>query len=98
MLVRATPAAPKDEMRGVWTGPGGERRLSVRVAAPPEGGRANRAVCALLAKVFGLPKSAASITAGEKDRLKTVALAGDPHELAARAARLDSDIATEGEA
>ncbi len=86
LFVRVTPNASKDEIRELWTGPSGEQRLSVRVAAPPDGGRANKAVVALLAKALGLPKSAASIRAGEKDWLKTVALVGDLKAIAARLA------------
>lgn len=94
MFVRVTPNASKNAVRGLWTGPSGEHRLSVRVAAPPEGGRANGAVAALVAKTFGLPKSAASIRAGEKDRLKTVALAGDPKAIETRLALLIADKAS----
>lgn len=79
----------------MWTGPSGEQRLSVRVSAPPDGGRANKAVAALIAKTLGLPKSAASITAGDKDRLKTVALAGDPEAIGARLALLIGEAGAE---
>ncbi|MEQ8935514.1 MAG: DUF167 family protein [Amphiplicatus sp.] len=91
LFVRVTPNASKDEVRGLWTGPSGEERLSVRVAAPPDGARANKSVAALIAKTLGLPKSAASIRAGEKDRLKTVALAGDAKAIEARLALLIAD-------
>ena len=41
----------------------------------PEDGKANAAVIALLAKELGVAKSALAITAGQKARLKTIALA-----------------------
>lgn len=82
--LRATPNASKDEISGLWRGPDGETRLVVRVTAPPDKGRANKAVLKLIAKTLGLPKSAVSLTGGEKDRAKTVAAAGDPAEIIAR--------------
>lgn len=89
-LVRArvTPGASRVAVGGVWTGPDGDQRLIIRVTAPPEKGKANKAAAAAIARAFGLPKSAVSVTAGEKDRLKTFALAGDPERLAARLAAL----------
>jgi uncharacterized protein (TIGR00251 family) len=72
-----TPNARKNDIRGLWRGANGEERLAIRITAPPDKGRANKAVLKLLAESLGLPKSALSIGAGEKDRLKTVMIAGD---------------------
>ncbi len=58
--------------------------LRLRVAAVPDKGRANAAAIALLAKALGVPKSALTLLAGETARLKTIAIAGDGAELAAR--------------
>lgn len=49
-------------------------RLKVQVAAPPEGGKANKAVCELLAKVFGVPARNVSIVAGHGQSMKTALL------------------------
>lgn len=81
IFVRVTPNAGKDEVKGVWVGPNGETRLALRVAAPPDKGRANKAALALLARALGAPKSSFSIVAGETDRLKTIAATGDPSAL-----------------
>lgn len=70
--IRAAPGARREGVGGVWTDEGGRERLVVRVAAPPEGGKANKAVCAAVAAALGLPKSAIAVTAGEKSRLKTL--------------------------
>lgn len=51
-------------------------KLKVKVNAPPEKGRANAAVCALLATALDLPLSAVRIVAGEHQPLKTVELTG----------------------
>ena len=48
----------------------------VRVAQPPEDGRANEAVVALLAEALELPRSAISIVSGHSGRDKIVALDG----------------------
>jgi uncharacterized protein (TIGR00251 family) len=53
----------------------------VRVVQPPEDGRANHAVVALLAETLELPRSAVSIVSGHGGRDKIVALEGiDPAE------------------
>ncbi len=79
--VRATPGASKNAAGGAWTGPDGAARLVVKVTAPPDSGRANKAIESLLASAFGLSKSAVSVTSGAKNRLKTVTLNG-PDEAA----------------
>lgn len=90
--VRATPGASKDAAGGAWTGPDGAPRLVVRVTAPADDGRANRAVESVLASAFGLPKSAVSIVSGTKNRLKTVSLDGpDETALSERLAELLGD-------
>jgi uncharacterized protein len=48
----------------------------IRVAAPPEGGRANEAVTTLLASVLGVPRSAVVLRSGHGTRDKTVELEG----------------------
>lgn len=58
--------------------------LRVRVKAVPDKGKANAAVIGLLAKALGVPKSALTLIAGDTARLKTIDIAGDPAQLAAR--------------
>jgi uncharacterized protein (TIGR00251 family) len=48
----------------------------VRVAAPPEGGRANEAVVRLLADAVSLPRDAVTLVSGHGARDKIVQLAG----------------------
>lgn len=84
LRVRVNPGASRASVGGAWDGPGGDRRLVVRVTAPPEKGKANKAAAEAISRAFGLPKTAVSITAGETDRLKTFALDGDAASLAAR--------------
>lgn len=65
IAIHVTPKSGRDEVAG-WRG--GE--LSVRVTAPPEGGKANSAACALLADVLGIPKSTVRVVRGETSRHK----------------------------
>jgi uncharacterized protein YggU (UPF0235/DUF167 family) len=59
----------------------------VRVAAPPERGKANDAVLALLAEALDVPRSSLSIVSGEGSRDKVVELAGvEPGEVERRLA------------
>jgi uncharacterized protein (TIGR00251 family) len=48
--------------------------LIVRVTAPPEDGRANRAICRVLGKATGVPPSRVVIERGESGRDKLVRL------------------------
>jgi uncharacterized protein (TIGR00251 family) len=48
----------------------------VRVAAPPEGGRANDAVVRLLADTLNVPRDAVRLAAGRGGRDKVVELSG----------------------
>lgn len=56
----------------------------MRVAAPPDAGRANDALIELLAGALGLAKSRLTLAAGASQRLKTVAIAGDSADIARR--------------
>jgi uncharacterized protein (TIGR00251 family) len=50
--------------------------LKVRVAAAPEGGRANDACASLLADTFGLPASQVELASGPRSRAKQFRLSG----------------------
>ena len=47
-----------------------------RVAAPPERGRANRALVELLAEALGVPRDRVAVVAGQTGRRKVVEVAG----------------------
>jgi uncharacterized protein YggU (UPF0235/DUF167 family) len=55
-----------------------------RVREPPVDGRANAALCRLIAEAAGVPASRARIVAGAKSRLKQVLVEGDAEALARR--------------
>jgi uncharacterized protein (TIGR00251 family) len=82
ITVRLTPRARADRILGVERDARGLSVLKVAVAAPPVDGAANAALIALLAKEFGVAKSAVTLVSGASARLKRVALAGDPARIA----------------
>ncbi len=88
LFVRASPGAKANEITGLWRGADGMRRLAVKVAAPPDKGKANAAIVKLLAKALGLPKSAFLIASGETSRLKTVDITAEKETLAAMLEKL----------
>lgn len=50
--------------------------LKVRVAAPPEKGKANDACAALLARLFGIPEGDVELTSGASSRTKRFRVPG----------------------
>ena len=78
--VRATPKAGRDEIAGLTTAADGRTRMSVRVTAVPDKGKANAAIIAIMAKTMRVAKSSFRQTAGETDRNKTFAITA--HEAA----------------
>ncbi|HEY3021606.1 MAG TPA: DUF167 domain-containing protein [Solirubrobacteraceae bacterium] len=69
--VRVLPRARRSELAGMRAG-----ALVVRVAAPPVEGKANAAVCALLAERAGVPRSRVSVVRGAAARDKVVRVEG----------------------
>lgn len=94
--LKVTPGAARAAVGGLHQDPDGQGRLALRVTAPPEDGKANAAVLAVLSKALGVPKSALALASGEKGRHKTVRIAGRlADETAAVTARLDALAAAE---
>jgi uncharacterized protein (TIGR00251 family) len=70
--LKVIPGASKNEFAGVR-----DNRLYVRIAAPPEDGKANDSLRAFLAKSLGCPKRDVVLVRGEKSKLKTVTIPED---------------------
>jgi uncharacterized protein (TIGR00251 family) len=88
--VHAQPGAGRTQI----TGRHGDA-LKIRVAVPPEHGRANVALAATLAEAFGLDKGSVELVSGEKSRTKRFRLVvADVDEFAHR---LDGLLASGGE-
>lgn len=82
--LRVQPGASREAVEGPIALPDGHLALSVRVHAPPDGGKANAALVKLLARTWKLPKSAINIVAGHGRRRKVLLVSGDPGALEAR--------------
>jgi hypothetical protein len=83
LSVKVRPRAARAAIQGVEVE--GERaHLVVKVAAPPEGGKANAATIRLLAKCCGVAAGALSLVSGAAGRRKVVDVRGEPDALAQR--------------
>ncbi len=87
--LKVTPKSKRKQIGGLLDEPDGShlgegRALKVSVTAAPEDGKANAAVIALLAKEWGVAKSAISVVSGATDRRKLVEIRGPSQELLAR--------------
>ena len=66
--VKVTPRSAKTEMAGEMA----DGTLKVKVAAPPEKGKANEALCMFLAAHYRVPRSAVTVVSGQTAALKLV--------------------------
>ena len=71
LWIKAVPGASRDQIAGVI----GDR-LKVRISAPPEDGKANKAICKLLAKALGVRNAQVSIESGQTNPEKIIRIAG----------------------
>ena len=65
--VKVVPGASRTRYLGEWNG-----LARVAVAAPPEKGKANRAVVRLLAEILSVRQRDVTVVAGHNTRVKTV--------------------------
>lgn len=79
LLVKAHPGARKNALRGVHDG-----HLRVAVTAPPEKGKANQAILALLAEKLALKRAQIELLAGDTANKKRILLRGVKIEDVAR--------------
>ena len=71
LAIRVQPRAKRSEVAGERGG-----AVLIRVSAPPVDGKANEAVCRLIAERVGVPRSAVRIVRGESSRDKVVRIDG----------------------
>ena len=71
LAIRVQPRAKRTEVAGERDG-----AVVIRVSAPPVDGRANEAVCRLIAERLGVPKSAVQVVRGHTGRDKQVRVDG----------------------
>lgn len=68
LTVRLQPRASRDEITGIRD----DGVLIARVSAPPVDGRANDALCKLIARAAGVAPSRVSVVRGARSREKVV--------------------------
>ena len=74
LSVRLQPRAKRDEVVGERAG-----AVVIRVTAPPVDGKANAALCRLIAKAAGVAPSKVSVIRGHTAREKVVRVDGVDH-------------------
>ena len=89
LSLKVVPGASRTEIVG-WLG----AALKVRVAAPPEGGRANASVEALMAGALGVDGRSVRIVAGHGSERKSLEIVGLDETDARR--RLEDHLAGKG--
>lgn len=68
--VKVIPKSPRTELVGEMA----DGTLKIRIAAPPEKGKANTELIKFLSKHFNVPKDQISIVSGQTDPLKLIRL------------------------
>jgi uncharacterized protein len=84
LSVRLTPSGGRDCIDGLESDADGNCWLKARVSSPPEDGKANKALVAMLSKALKRPKSAISFISGETARKKILRISGDAEDLTVR--------------
>ena len=80
IAVKVVPNASRSEIVGFREGV-----LKIRVAVPPEGGKANKAVEELLAVALGLKRAAVTVSSGHTSPRKRIVIEGlEPAEIERR--------------
>lgn len=69
--VKVVPGGSRDEIVGMLG-----RAIKIKVSAPPEGGKANKAVCGLIAKILGVAKRDVRVESGQSRPGKLIAVDG----------------------
>ena len=72
-VAKIVPGSSKTAIAGVL-----DDMIKIKVAAPPEKGKANQCLIAFLARKLGVKKNAISITTGQTNPVKHVHVAGIP--------------------
>jgi len=68
LTLRVIPKSSKNEVAGLMA----DGSLKVKIAAVPEKGKANAAICEFLAAEFGVPKRNVEIVRGQTASVKQV--------------------------
>lgn len=70
-FVKVVPGSSRTAVAGIWNG-----MLKIKVAAPPEKGKANQCLVDYLSRLFGIRKNQIAILAGTTSSVKQVRVEG----------------------
>ena len=90
VVIRLSPRAKSDRLRGIAATAEGGRAIKVSVTTPAQDGRANEALLRLLSQTWCLRRGDLSLGASAGSSSKIMRVAGDPQQLLAK---LSSEIA-----
>jgi len=76
LAVRLTPKAARERLGGVFADAMGQRWMQASVTAPPDKGKANAALIALLSSRLRLAQSSILLETGDTNRLKRLRITG----------------------
>lgn len=76
LVVRLTPRSGRDAVLGVKC-VDGLLEVQASVTAPPDNGKANKALCKLIASELGIAKSKVEVVQGQTSRHKRLGVAAD---------------------
>jgi uncharacterized protein (TIGR00251 family) len=68
LRVKIIPRSSRNEFAGELS----DGTLKIKIAAPPEKGKANEALCEFLARHYGVPKANVKVVSGHTSPLKLV--------------------------
>ncbi len=74
LAIRLTPRASRERIGGTFVDAQGQNWLQASVTPPPDKGRANAALIALLARLLRRPGSSIFLETGDTNRLKRLRL------------------------
>ena len=83
LMVKVHPGSRRAGINGTVESAAGPR-LKIAVTQAAEGGKANRAVCDLIATALGQPRTAARVLIGSGSREKVLVISGDAMALAGK--------------
>jgi len=71
LKIKVQPGASKNEIGGMWLD-----MIKIKVTAPPESGKANKACIELISEKFDIPKSRIHLLKGHTSREKQIEISG----------------------
>lgn len=80
LAVHITPKSAKNQIIGWVDGTEGGKILKIKIAAPPEDGKANAELLRFLSKIWGIPKRDIELASGDTSRHKRLKIHDDSVE------------------